>query len=448
MPDEGQRQMFDKRTLRLKRRELFERAIAAYAPPETTAVPEAAARVAVRKRPLFEKERALGEFDAVTCDGARVAAHVASFQADLRTPFVTHHAWPFDHVFDADASSDEVYAGVVAPLLASFLERRAATVFMYGQTGSGKTFTMWALLERLAGELFQHRDAVEVETFEIAGKKVTDLPSRSDLALREAKGALHVGADRDSAGSAEALVARVTAAQRRRATQRTGANARSSRSHFCVRLACPGSDALFTLVDLAGTERKKDSGQHSRERQLEGAEINSSLHALKECIRAQGRSWAPYRNSPLTRVLQESLAPSGRFAQLAVVATVSPAGTDIEHSLSTLQVAYMLSGRSAELLRVETVDLDPSVAARTQAPSKWSHDELVEWMASVSQGRFAAAAAALPPSVDGKMLTRWTAQRFVQHCDDAKLGEALAAAWQELVKKTSAAQKRERDRRK
>ena len=54
----------------------------------------------------------------------------------------------------------------------------------------------------------------------------------------------------------------------------------------------------------------------------------------------------------------------------------------------------------------------------------------------------------LPTSVDGKMLSRWTAQRFVQHCDDAKLGEALSAAWQDLVKRTSAAQKRERERRK
>jgi len=426
------------------------RNIASYA-YEGRAVPEAAARIVVRKRPLFEKELALGEFDAVTVHaGKHAACHVASFAADLRTPFLTHHVWPFDAVFDSDATNDQVYDQVVAPMLGSFLESHAATVFMYGQTGSGKTFTMRALLERLAAGLFEHCAAVEVETFEIAGKKVVDLPSRAELCLREGRDkVLHVGAAREHLDSAQALLQHVQRAQRRRATQKTGANSVSSRSHFCCRVyATERADCAFTLVDLAGSERKKDSEQHSRERQQEGAEINTSLHALKECIRAQGKPWAPYRNSPLTRVLQESLAPSGRFAKLAVVATVSPAGTDIEHSLSTLQVAYMLSGRSPELVRVETSDdLDQVARVMPTAPAKWSHDEVREWIASLGS-RYAEAAESLPTSVDGKMLSRWTAQRFVQHCDDAKLGEALSAAWQDLVKRTSAAQKRERERRK
>merc|ERR1712216_191305 len=258
---------------------------------------------------------------------------------------------------------------------------------------------------------------------------------------------LHVGAARERVSTANALLTHMLAAQRRRATQKTQANNGSSRSHFCVRIYC--ADAVpFTLVDLAGTERRKDSDAHSKERAMEGAEINSSLHALKECIRAQGKQWAPYRNSPLTRVLQESLANSGHAAKLAVIATVSPSGTNIEHSLSTLQVAYMLSGRSSELLRVESADLEPSVATRTVAPTKWSHDELLEWVRTVGHGRFAAVVELLPTAVDGKMLSRWTAQRFVQLCNDEKLGEALEATWQELLKKTSAAQKRERERRK
>jgi len=365
---------------------------------------------------------------------------------------MTHHHWPFDHVFDDHAHNDDVYSEVVTPLMEIFRQNRPATVFMYGQTGSGKTHTIRAIMEKLVEEMFQYAESVDVECFEIAGKKVVDLPSRAELQLREVKqgkqSVLHVGAARERVSTANALLTHMLAAQRRRATQKTQANNGSSRSHFCVRIYC--ADAVpFTLVDLAGTERRKDSDAHSKERQLEGAEINSSLHALKECIRAQGKQWAPYRNSPLTRVLQESLAASGHAAKLAVIATVSPCGTDIEHSLSTLQVAYMLSGRPNDLLHVGTTDPDQLVAPpqRILHPTQFSHEVLVEWIASLGS-KFSNAAQSVPQSVDGKAVSRWNVQRFAQHCDDAKLGEALASAWQDLLKKAADVQKRERAKKK
>jgi kinesin family protein 2/24 len=446
--------MYDKRTLRLKRREVFERGISNFTPAAMAhSLEDAGVSVYVRKRPLFEKEQGEGEFDAITVHGkSLVVSHTASFQADLRTPFMTHHHWPFDHVFDGQARNADVYEEVVTPLVEIFRQNRPATVFMFGQTGSGKTFTIRAIMEKLVEDVFQCTDSVDVECFEIAGKKVVDLPSRTELQLREVKqgkqSVLHVGAARERVSSANALLAHMLAAQRRRATQKTQANSGSSRSHFCVRIYCVDG-VPFTLVDLAGTERRKDSDAHSKERALEGAEINSSLHALKECIRAQGKQWAPYRNSPLTRVLQESLANSGRAAKLAVIATVSPCGTDIEHSVSTLQVAYMLSGRPNDLLYVGTTDPGQLVAPpqRILHPTKFSHEEILEWMDSFG-GQFSYAADSLPQSVDGKALSRWTVQRFVHHCDDAKLGEALASAWHDLLKKAADVQKRERAKRK
>jgi kinesin family protein 2/24 len=446
--------MYDKRTLRVKRRDVFERAISNFAPATTNqSLEDAGVSVYVRKRPLFEKEQGDGEFDAITVHGkSLVVAHTASFQADLRTPFMTHHHWPFDHVFDENASNGAVYEEVVTPLMEIFRQDRPATVFMYGQTGSGKTFTIRAIMESLVEDIFQYAEFVDVECFEIAGKKVVDLPSRTELQLREVKqgkhSVLHVGAARERVSSGKALLAHMLAAQRRRATQKTQANSGSSRSHFCVRIYCVDG-VPFTLVDLAGTERRKDSDAHSKERAMEGAEINSSLHALKECIRAQGKQWAPYRNSPLTRVLQESLANSGHAAKLAVIATVSPSGTDIEHSLSTLQVAYMLSGRSNELVHVATTDASQMVAPpqRILHPTKFSHEEIVDWIYSLGNN-FSYAADSLPQSVDGKGLSRWNVQCFVQHCDDAKLGEALASAWMDLLKKAADVQKRERAKRK
>merc|ERR1719473_2585034 len=273
--------------------------------------------------------------------------------------------------------------------------------------------------------------------------KVFDLPSRQELRLQEDKAKLlHIGASRETVRSSQELVRHLQAAAKRRATQKTGANAVSSRSHFVARIFAGGT--AFTLVDLAGSERKKDSEAHTKARQQEGAEINASLHALKECIRAQGKPFAPYRNSPLTRVLQESLAPASGLAQLAVIATVSPSATDIEHSVSTLQVAYMLSGRPDRLCQTTQTDLDPAAhVPRTVSPFKWSHEELMQWLTVAERGRFAGVVSKFPEHVDGKALSRWTAQRCVQLVGE-RLGELLFHAFHEVNKKASAAQKRER----
>merc|ERR1712178_645313 len=89
---------------------------------------------------------------------------------------------------------------------------------------------------------------------------------------------------------------------------------------------------------MGGSERKEDSSHHTAERQREGAEINSSLHALKECIRAlsSGAQHVPYRMSNLTRILRDSFTRPD--ARLTVVATVAPGCSDAEHSVATLRM--------------------------------------------------------------------------------------------------------------
>jgi len=96
---------------------------------------------------------------------------------------------------------------------------------------------------------------------------------------------------------------------------------------------------LLVLVDCAGTERKEDSSRHTAERQREGAEINSSHLALKECVRAlnSGAAHVPYRMNNLTRVLRDSFTKPG--ALLHAVATVAPGTSDAEHSVATLRLA-------------------------------------------------------------------------------------------------------------
>lgn len=165
-------------------------------------------------------------------------------------------------------------------------------------------------------------------------------------------------------------------AMTRRATASHGRNEESSRSHCICIIDLPDAGSLI-LVDCAGTERRQDTDQHSIERTRESAEINASLHALKECIRARGREQrqakmadqddekhrqvhVPYRGSYLTRVLHESFTRPGSY--LAAFGTVSPASLDTEHSLSTLRTLQQLmseSGNTDSPSFEMKVDVDP-----------------------------------------------------------------------------------------
>ena len=132
-----------------------------------------------------------------------------------------------------------------------------------------------------------------------------------------------------------------TSSHHRRRTETTSANDVSSRSHaLClVRLSNGGK---LVLVDCAGTERKKDSMWHTKERQVEGAQINASLHALKECIRHKAEiNSVPthvYRSSCLTKLLADAFQDNGL---LTIFCTVSPCATDTEHSKRSYGTQYL-----------------------------------------------------------------------------------------------------------
>merc|ERR1719336_2468833 len=141
------------------------------------------------------------------------------------------------------------------------------------------------------------------------------------------------------------------AAHARRATSATDANSVSSRSHAICSLRLLHSGGRLLLADCAGTERRKDSMYHSKERQQEGAEINASLHALKECIRyfttQQRVPGHAYRASSLTKILADAFI-RGSSARLAVFCTASPCATDTEHTVATLRMGMSLGGRGNE----------------------------------------------------------------------------------------------------
>ncbi len=124
----------------------------------------------------------------------------------------------------------------------------------------------------------------------------------------------------------------------------TSANAHSSRSHAVFQIILRNSKTKkehgkISLIDLAGSERGKDTSSSDRITRMEGAEINKSLLALKECIRALGRRDAhvPFRGSTLTKVLRDSFI--GDNSKVCMIAMISPGNSDVEHTLNTLRYA-------------------------------------------------------------------------------------------------------------
>ena len=128
----------------------------------------------------------------------------------------------------------------------------------------------------------------------------------------------------------------------------TAANASSSRSHAVLQLILRTSGARrasseigkMSLIDLAGSERGKDTANGDRLQRMEGSEINKSLLALKECIRALGRgdgTHVPFRGSTLTKVLRDSFI--GEKSKVCMIGMVSPGHADVENTLNTLRYA-------------------------------------------------------------------------------------------------------------
>lgn len=186
----------------------------------------------------------------------------------------------------------------------------------------------------------------------------------------------------------------------------------------------------LTLVDCAGTERRKDSMHHSKERQQEGAEINASLHALKECIRHLSTSHhVPshvYRGSSLTKVLAGAFTNSGE-RRLAVLCTVSPAATDTEHTLATLRTGLAITGGSE---REEKEVLSGELRAsrpREVHPRNWTPEQVRTWVGTAGGGQFRSVGDSLPSNFTGQMLVRLTESRWIQLCHgDDRRGRLLS----------------------
>jgi kinesin family protein 2/24 len=238
--------------------------------------------------------------------------------------------------------------------------------------------------------------------------------------------------------SAEQLLKFIAVGKSRRATEATDVNGTSSRSHAVLQVTVtppPGATGeeetkgVLTLIDCAGSERRNDSMYHSKERQAESAEINASLYALKECIRARVLArekkkpgFIPYRSSLLTRVLRESFEdPAALFS---IIATAAPTATDTEHTMETLKTVSSIVGLEDRIEQGENVEVKQAHLVRQSQverigaggtlvmPGKWKPEQLREWLAKSNGGLFAGAAQRLKKDDGGKMIMGLTAAKL------------------------------------
>lgn len=323
--------------------------------------------VCVRKRPLNRKEIARKEIDVITIPSKDILlVSEPKTKVDL-TKYLENQKFRFDYAFDETCSNQLVYRYTARPLVHCIFGGGMATCFAYGQTGSGKTHTMggdfttgkmqdaskgiYALAAQdvfhlLKSPNYQHQNFTVYSTFfEIYSGKVFDLLNK--------KARLRVLEDRNQQVQVVGLVERqvtnmedilqlIQEASKCRTSGVTSANQHSSRSHAVFQIILRERKRLhgkFSLIDLAGNERGADTMSASRQTRIEGSEINKSLLALKECIRAMSKNQEhlPFRASTLTQVLRDSFI--GERSRTCMIATVSPGINCCEHSLNSLRYA-------------------------------------------------------------------------------------------------------------
>nr|XP_060465456.1 kinesin-like protein KIF24 isoform X2 [Panthera onca] len=316
-------------------------------------------RVCVRKRPLGMREVRRGEINIITVeDKETLLVHEKKEAVDL-TQYILQHVFYFDEVFGEACTNRDVYMKTTHPLIQHIFNGGNATCFAYGQTGAGKTYTMIGthqnpgLYALAAKEIFRQLEVsqpkrhlfVWISFYEIYCGQLYDLLNRRKrLFAREDSNHVVqiVGLQELQVESVELLLEVILKGSKERSTGATGVNADSSRSHAIIQIQIKDSAkrtfGRISFIDLAGSERAADARDSDRQTKMEGAEINQSLLALKECIRAldQEHSHTPFRQSKLTQVLKDSFIGD---AKTCMIANISPSHVATEHTLNTLRYA-------------------------------------------------------------------------------------------------------------
>jgi len=332
--------------------------------------------VLVRIRPSLNSEAGTESCVSTEADGRTVTTQKNRAQNSLY----------FDRVIDTCMDQATVFESA-KPSVEAVLEGFNATIFAYGQTGTGKTYTMMGLdadvmenagvscasfdpitmgiIPRSMEHLFYTLNnttkhyTCTCSYLEIYNEKIFDLldyhPSTKGLDIREdrstdGQGMFVPDATHCEVGCIEDVFKLMLVGAQNRATSTTDMNEHSSRSHTIFSMVVCQKEVdshgmqvvkrgKLNLVDLAGSEKWRTHTQMGDRRIKELTAINQSLSALGNCISAltqHDRAHIPFRDSKLTRLLQDSL---GGNCKTTFIATISPSVLSYDETCSTLKFA-------------------------------------------------------------------------------------------------------------
>ncbi|KAK3702933.1 Kinesin-related motor protein [Vermiconidia calcicola] len=293
---------------------------------------------------------------------------------------LSNKTYAFDKVFSPAADQGIVFDEVVSPIMDEVLNGFNCTIFAYGQTGTGKTYTMSGditdtlpvpdaagIIPRVLHTLFarlsedqseKQENSVKCSFIELYNEELRDLLSADentklkifDEQNKNGRATTQVqGMEETHIKTASKGIQLLREGSHKRQVAATKCNDLSSRSHtvftitvYMKRQTEAGEDYVcsgkLNLVDLAGSENIQRSGAENK-RAAEAGLINKSLLTLGRVINAlvDKGSHIPYRESKLTRLLQDSL---GGRTKTCIIATLSPAKSNLEETISTLDYAF------------------------------------------------------------------------------------------------------------
>ena len=347
-------------------------------------------QVAVRIRPLNKKEIAANDTVCVSVQGDN---HLS-----VSSQFDGQRDFNFDAVLGSSGTQRKAYDVSARRVLNKVLDGFNGCVFAYGQTGSGKTYTMEGMkglagvIPRLTQDLFRHindhqdttKFTVRVSYVEVYQEKLRDLLKGSSssssstspkhdnhhhshgnsgqIKLRQNPKTKTIelsGAEIKTVTSHADISKLMDRGFKRRTKAKTNMNEASSRSHAVLTLWIDQEDtgagmgtikSKLSLIDLAGSERQSKTGA-TGDRLKEGSAINKSLSALGNVVKAltegqdksnsKGKSskhnaHVPYRDSTLTRLLQDSL---GGNSVTLMICNIGPAFSNMAETLDSLRFA-------------------------------------------------------------------------------------------------------------
>uniref|UniRef100_A0A8C5SLC7 Kinesin-like protein n=1 Tax=Laticauda laticaudata TaxID=8630 RepID=A0A8C5SLC7_LATLA len=307
-------------------------------------------KVMCRFRPLNDSEVIRGD------------KYIAKFQGE-DTVVIASKPYAFDHVFQSHTSQEQVYNDCAKKIVKDVLEGYNGTIFAYGQTSSGKTHTMegklhdpdgMGIIPRIVQDIFNYIYSmdenlefhIKVSYFEIYLDKIRDLldVSKTNLSVHEDKNRVPYvkGCTERFVCSPDEVMDTIDEGKSNRHVAVTNMNEHSSRSHsiFLINVKQENTQTeqklsgKLYLVDLAGSEKVSKTGAEGAVLD-EAKNINKSLSALGNVISAlaENSAYVPYRDSKMTRILQDSL---GGNCRTTIVICCSPSSYNESETKSTL----------------------------------------------------------------------------------------------------------------